>query len=77
MTQRTRGFLVVTVSFGLAAHGQVPEWADVLQDLERLQYVEVEQEGKRFRLRTQAQGTSTRVFRAAGVALPPTVQQLP
>jgi hypothetical protein len=60
----------------LAARGQVPEWADVLQDLERLQYVEVEQEGKRFRLRTQLQGTCGRVFRAVGVAVPPTVQQL-
>jgi hypothetical protein len=60
----------------LAARGQVPEWADVLQDLERLQYVEVEQGGQRFRLRTQLQGTCGRVFRAVGVAIPPTVQQL-
>jgi hypothetical protein len=60
----------------LAARGQVPEWADVLHDLERLQYVEVEQEGKRFRLRTQLQGTCGRVFRAVGVAVPPTVEQL-
>jgi len=60
----------------LAARGPVPEWADVLADLERLQYVEVEQEGKRFRLRTQLHGTCGRVFRAVGVAIPPTVQQL-
>ncbi len=60
----------------LAARGAVPEWADVLADLERLQYVEVEQEGKRFRLRTQVQGTCGRVFRAVGVAVPPTVEQL-
>jgi len=60
----------------LAARGPAPEWADVLQDLGRLQYVEVEQDGKRFRLRTQLQGTCGRVFRAVGVAIPPTVQQL-
>jgi hypothetical protein len=60
----------------LAARGQAPEWADVLRDLERLQYVEVEQDGKRFRLRTQLQGTCGRVFRAVGVAIPATVQQL-
>jgi hypothetical protein len=60
----------------LAARGPAPEWADVLQDLERLQYVELEQDGKRFRLRTHPQGTCGRVFRAVGVALPPTVQQL-
>src|SRR5262249_2213847 len=33
----------------LAARKNVPEWADVIQDLERLQYVDVEQDGKRFR----------------------------
>jgi len=61
----------------LAAHGKVLEWADVVDDLERLQYVEVEQDGKRFRLRTELQGSCGQVFRAVGVAIPPTVQQLP
>jgi Transposase DDE domain len=60
----------------LAARGKYLEWADVLHDLERLQYVEVEQDGKRFRLRTASQGTCGWVFRAVGVAMPPTVQQL-
>ena len=60
----------------LAARGRAPEWADVRADLERLQYVEVEQDGKRFRLRTQLHGTCSQVFRAVGVAIPPTVQQL-
>src|SRR5215510_6315645 len=45
----------------LAAKGHPYEWADVVQDLERLQVVDVEQEGKRFRLRTEAQGTCGRV----------------
>src|SRR5262249_56227213 len=44
----------------LQARGQAPEWADVLADLERLQYVDVEQEGKCFRLRSQLTGTSRR-----------------
>jgi Transposase DDE domain len=61
----------------LAAHGKVLEWADVVDDLDRLQYVEVEQDGKRFRLRTELQGSCGQVFRAVGVAIPPTVQQLP
>jgi transposase len=60
----------------LAAKGHAFEWANVLQDLERLHYVDVEQDGKRFRLRTELQGTCGRVFRAVGVAIPPTVQQL-
>jgi hypothetical protein len=60
----------------LAARGNVPEWADVVHDLERLQDVDVEQDGQRFRLRTEAHGCCGQAFRAAGVALPPTVQQL-
>jgi hypothetical protein len=51
------------------------EWADVIQDLDRLQIVEVEQDGKRFLLRSEVQGTCGNVFKAAGVAVPPTVQQ--
>jgi hypothetical protein len=60
----------------LQARGQELEWADVIQDLERVQYVEVEHTGKRFWLRTELQGTAGRVFQAAGVAAPPTVQQI-
>ncbi len=52
------------------------EWAEVLQDLDRLQRVEVEQEGKRFLLRSEVQGTCGKVFQRVGVALPPTVQQV-
>jgi Transposase DDE domain len=59
----------------LARDGHDFEWADVIQDLDRLQLVEVEQEGKRFLLRSEVQGTCGAVFRAAGVAVPPTVQQ--
>jgi hypothetical protein len=60
----------------LEARGQHLEWADVLRDLERVQYVEVEHTGKRFLLRSELQGTAGRVFQAVGVATPPTVQQL-
>ena len=61
----------------LAKDGHDFEWADVIQDLDRLQMVEVEQDGKRFLLRSGVQGTCGTVFRAAGVAVPPTVQQAP
>jgi hypothetical protein len=59
----------------LANNGHDFEWADVIRDLDRLQMVEVEQDGKRFLLRSELQGTCGMVFRAAGVAVPPTVQQ--
>src|SRR5512142_258853 len=60
----------------LEEQGHKFEWADVIQDLDRLQLVEVEQDGKRFRLRSEVQGTCGKVFQAVGVALPPTVQQV-
>jgi Transposase DDE domain len=60
----------------LEERGQEVEWADVIGDLDRLQVVEVEQDGKRFLLRSEAQGRCGKVFQAVGVALPPTVQQI-
>jgi hypothetical protein len=61
----------------LEERGHELEWADVICDLNRLQRVEVEQDGKRFLLRSEVQGTCGKVFQAVGVALPPTVQQVP
>lgn len=60
----------------LRAKGRAFEWADVLRDLEQVQQVEVEHQGHHFVLRSQLAGTAGRVFQAAGVAVPPTVQQL-
>ena len=60
----------------LEERGHEFEWADVIRDLDRLQVVEVEQDGKRFLLRSEVQGTCGKVFQAVGVALPPTVQQV-
>jgi transposase len=59
----------------LEERGHEFEWADVIRDLDRLQVVDVEQDGKRFRLRSEVQGTCGTVFQVVGVALPPTVQQ--
>jgi transposase len=61
----------------LEERGHEFEWADVIQDLERLQMVEVEQQGKRFWLRSEVQGTCGKVFQTVGVAVPPTVQRAP
>jgi transposase len=60
----------------LERRGHDLEWADVIQDLDQLQTTEVQQDGKRFLLRNEAQGTCGSVFQAARVALPPTVQQV-
>jgi hypothetical protein len=60
----------------LEKRGHDLEWADVIQDLGQLHTTEVQQDGKRFLLRDEAKGTCGSVFQAAGVALPPTVQQV-
>jgi hypothetical protein len=60
----------------LQARGHHFEWADVMRDLERVQYVEVAQGGKHYLLRSELQGTAGRVFQSAGVAVPPTVQEV-
>ena len=61
----------------LTAAGHSLEWADVLRDLESLQWVEVEYQGKRFRLRSEARGACSKVFQAVGVAFPPTLEIRP
>jgi hypothetical protein len=61
----------------LHRHGVAAEWGDILRDLDRLQEIELEQDGKRFLLRTPTTGIAGRLFQAVGVALPPNVQELP
>ena len=58
----------------LADQAEKPEWADVRRDLERVQYVDVDHQGKHYRLRSELKGTAGSAFQAAGVAVPPTVQ---
>jgi hypothetical protein len=60
----------------IANLGQAGSWPDVLADLDSLTETEVEQDGKRFLLRTPPRAAASLALRAAGVALPPTVRQL-
>ena len=50
------------------------EWADIIRDLDRLQEVEMDIEGKSYVVRTETKGTVGKVFQACGVALPPTLR---
>jgi hypothetical protein len=61
----------------LHRHGIAAEWGDVLRDLDRLQEIELEQDGKRFLLRTPTTGVAGKLFQAVGVALPVNLQELP
>ncbi len=61
----------------LRRRGIAAEWDDSLRDLDRLQEITLEQDGKRFLLRTPTTGVASRLFQAVGVALPPNLQELP
>jgi hypothetical protein len=51
-----------------------PEWGDLLRDLDRLQEATLAQDGKTWRLRTEATGTVPPLLKILGIALPPRVQ---
>jgi transposase len=56
--------------------GHVFEWADIKQDLEALKMVTIEEDGKRFAIRTECRGNCGKIFQAVGVALPPTIREI-
>src|SRR5208283_1550925 len=60
----------------VAALGCAFSWPDILADLDSLTETEVEQDGKRFLLRSAPRSAASLALRAAGVALPPTVRQI-
>ncbi len=60
----------------LAARGHDFEWADVIRDLDALTVTEVERDGQRFLLRSEARGTCGKVAQTVGVALPPTIRRV-
>jgi hypothetical protein len=61
----------------LRQQGVAAEWGDILRDLDRLQQIQLEQDGKRFLLRTPTTGVAGKLFQAVGVALPPNIQEIP
>jgi hypothetical protein len=60
----------------LVASRLKPEWGALIRELDRLQEIETEQDGKRFLLRTPVTGDVGRVFKAVGIALPPNIREL-
>jgi len=56
--------------------GESIEWMQVKQDLKRLQEVVIEQSGRKIALRTEASGDCYKVFKAVGMALPPTIRKI-
>ncbi|MHC4106135.1 MAG: IS1634 family transposase [Planctomycetota bacterium] len=60
----------------LNAAGHVFEWSDIKQDLKALQQVIIEENGKCLSIRSQSKGVCGKVFKAVGVAIPPTLKEI-
>jgi len=71
-------FLALTLKKALedriAALGRTAYWQETLADLHSLSETEIEQDGKRFVVRSAPRPAASLALRAAGVALPPTVR---
>ena len=61
----------------LAARRSRLEWQRIVDDLTDLNEIEVEQDGRRARLRTAPGPTIDAICRAIGITLPPVFQEMP
>jgi transposase len=60
----------------LSKAGRAGSWPEIIADLDSLTETEMEQDGKRFVLRSAPRPAASLALRAAGVALPPTVRHI-
>jgi len=51
------------------------EWADVKQDIAALHDITINENGKRLTIRSESLGCCGKVFKAVGVAIPPTIRE--
>jgi transposase len=56
--------------------GHIFEWSDIKQDLKSLQEITIKDNGKSLAIRSECLGICGKIFRAVGVAIPPTIRQL-
>jgi hypothetical protein len=68
--------LEVDLQRRLDERGVEVSWPDLMRDLSQVQAVQVEMDGRRYRLRTDLSGTAGQVFAAAGVRPPSPVTLL-
>jgi transposase len=60
----------------LEQYGYSFEWVDIKQDLQALQEIVIDDQGRSLAIRSECLGTCDKVFQAVGVALPPTIREL-
>ena len=59
----------------ISAKGWKLEWADIINDVDAVTEVFVTHGEKNFKIRTETTGVAGKVFKAAGVGLPPVLQE--
>jgi len=59
----------------IAVLGRSGSWPEIIADLDSLTEMEIEQDGKRFVLRSAPRPAASLALRATGIALPPTVRE--
>jgi transposase len=64
------------LDYRLVSQGLQFEWANIKQDLKALQEVVLEDNGSTLAIRTECLGVCGKVFKAVGVAVPPTIRVL-
>jgi hypothetical protein len=60
----------------IAALGEKASWSEIIADLDRLDETEIEQDQKRFLIRSHPKPGASLALRAAKLALPPTIRQI-
>jgi len=60
----------------LNAKGHEFEWSQIKQDLKALQTVVIEDNGKRFAIRSRCEGICATIFQSCGVTIPPTIREV-
>ena len=68
--------LIKKLNMRLEEKGLKFEWDEILRDLDSLEEIEIEKEDKRFLLRSDLKGCCGDIFRAVGVAVPPSFREL-
>lgn len=61
----------------LEQKGLEAEWAEIIRGLDNLHQVELRLQGSRFALRSEIKGHASQAIRAAEVAMPPVLKELP
>jgi len=56
--------------------GHFFEWSDIKQDLKALHEITIEDNGKTLAIRSECERTCGKIFKAVGVALPPTIREI-